>query len=151
MTKKRVKGSEKPSLTYENFLRSVRLIAIGMRDCRCSLDRRNYVLVLREKEAGLTRINAEYKLTNTGSRNFDASGSFSLNIEHKEKKNEVLSVVCSFEAHFHAEFGPGSELPKRFVDSELRLILWPYFRELTSNLTAKMAIRPVVVPLSTDA
>jgi len=151
MKKKRVKDSAKPSASYENFLRSVRLVAIGLRDCRCSLVRRDYVLVLKERESGLTRINAEYKLTDVGPTNFDACGSFSLDIEHRRSKKQVLSVNCSFETHFHADFAPGSELPQRFVDSELRLILWPYFRELTSTLTAKMAIRPVVVPLSTDA
>jgi hypothetical protein len=150
MTKKKSANSARRD-NYEAFLRSVRLVAIGLQDCRCHLDRLNYMRVIRERESGLTRINAEYDLTDRGEHNFDAAGRFSFGIENRKTKKVVLSVDCCFESHFHADFDEGNDFPKRFVENEMRLILWPYFRELTSNLTAKMAIRPVVIPLSTDA
>lgn len=150
MTKKRSKNLEKPSKqTYEDFLRSVRLFAVGLRDCRSNLDRGDYYRIAQGRD-GLTRINAEYKLTQRGKGHFDASGTCSVTIEDQKKKKEVLSIACSLEAHYHAEFEHESDYPERFVNREMRLILWPYFREFISNLTARMAIRPVVLPLATD-
>jgi|SRR5271155_5378087 len=150
MTKMQRKNSEKPAKpSYENFLRSVRLVAIGLRDCSCNLDREHYYQISKGRD-GLTRINADYKVTRTGDGHFDAFGTFTVAIEDQKRKREVLTAACSLEAHFHADFDRESKFPDRFATGELRLILWPYFRELVSNLTARMAIRPVVVPLSTD-
>lgn len=150
MTKRKLANSAKPD-TYESFLRSVRLVAIGLQDCHCHLDRLDYMRVFRDRETGLTRINAEYDLTDRGDGSFDACGKFSFRIENRKTKQAVLSLDCRYESHFHADFDRASDFPKRFVENEMRLILWPYFREFTSNLTSKMAIRPIVIPLSTEA
>jgi len=133
---------------YEKFLRSVRLVALGLSKCECRLDRGAYIQASRKK--GLTRVNAEHKVHRTGDGHFDVLGSISVALEDPEKKLQVLSVSCSFEAHFHAEFAADSPHPGRFADGEARLILFPYFREFVSDLTGRMAIRPVFLPLATE-
>jgi preprotein translocase subunit SecB len=150
MPKKKAKSSEQPAnQSYEKFLRSVRLVAMGLRECHCRLDRMNYYRVM-EQKLSLTRVNAEHKLSRAASGHFDADGSISVTIEDRKKKEQVLSVTCSFEAHFHAEFEAGSSFPEQFANGELRLILFPYFREMVSDLTARMAIRQVLLPLSNE-
>lgn len=151
MTKKSNASEKLAKGAYEKFVRSVRLIGLGLRSCQCSLDRTNYFAVTNEKDAALTRINSEYRVTSSGTGHFDAEGVCSVVIEHKRKKTEVLSVSCSFQAHFHAKFDSDSGFPARFANSELRLILNPYFREFVSNITTRMAVRSILLPLSTDS
>jgi hypothetical protein len=150
MKKSRSQSSEKlAKQTYEEFLRSVRLVAVGLRDCRCSIDRDRYRQIAAPRE-GLTRINSDYKLEKVAENFFDTLGILTVTIEDQKAKREAVSIACTFESHFHADFAAGSDFPERFANGEFRLILWPYFRELVSSLTQRMWIRTIVLPLSSD-
>ena len=81
---------------------------------------------------------------------FNASAKLSLIMEDKTSPaSPAVIVECIYIAHFHCE---GCEITKdlaeRFTQSELRLVVWPYFRQFVTDATSRMAIQPIVIPFS---
>jgi len=75
----------------------------------------------------------------------------------KEQEN-LFSIDCIFELGYTYEpaempdgvlpkDGAFTELVERFAGRNIQLNVWPYVRELTQSLTARMGISPVVLPL----
>ena len=70
---------------------------------------------------------------------------------HNVKSETGLSIGCVYQAHFHADDVIGNrELAKEFAQSEMRLILWPYFRQFAFETSARMSVPPITVPLTTE-
>jgi preprotein translocase subunit SecB len=119
-----------------------------MLEVSCKLDRGAYHRVMSTEKVRAARvISTEYKLAAANQGYFDATGKFSLAVAEREKSSPVLLVEGLYEAHFHCKAPAPKELAERFVASELRLILWPYFRELVFDLCGKMSIPPITIPL----
>jgi len=75
-----------------------------------------------------------------------------LAVAESQKAAPTLVIEALYETHFHCKAPTQREPAERFVASELRLIMWPYFRELVFDLCGKMSIPPITIPLvaSTD-
>lgn len=138
------------SSTYEKFLREIEPVTLGLISSRSGIDRTQYFQIIEDEKKAFLEITAAYKIGKVAKDYFDASGKFRLAIRKEGAKKAVLNIECEFEGHFHASIVK-REFAKRFADSELRLVLWPYFRQFVSDITARMSIPPLVVPLSTKS
>jgi preprotein translocase subunit SecB len=147
--KKRTRTTRKNG-GYEAFIRGLSLIAMGLDDCSVHLDRYPYYDLL-EKKGQVRRISAEYKLERAQKDYFDARAVFRLEITDKEASRSPLSIQCSFRAHFHArQTQADRSFAERFVATEFRVVIWPYFRQFISDTTARMTISPIVIPFSSS-
>jgi hypothetical protein len=151
MQRKHTPASKFPDYAYERFLKSVKPIGLGLRESSSKLDRDEYVRIRRQKDGGARSISTEYKLLEAASGYFNATGKFSLMVAEKLGANPALKIDCTFETHFHCNGPARKELAERFTSSELRLVLWPYFRELVFDLCGKMSIPPITIPLTTNS
>jgi preprotein translocase subunit SecB len=130
-------------------LGTIKLVGLALGACSAKLDRGLYVAPDRA-EKSLRTISADYKLTDVRKDYFDVSARFRLTVEHKTEPLTALTIECEFAGHFHCGDSELShELADRFTQSELRIILWPYFREFVNDITAKMSIPPILIPLAT--
>jgi hypothetical protein len=144
----------KPAPKYEEFIKGVRLINLGMEHCFSMLERRRYMDIKHEDRT--PTLAATYKLQGLGKDFFDAIAAFKLSVdkpvdaENGDSDEELAPLVieCTFEAHFHFKGPKSKALTEKFVDSELRLIMWPYFRQFVTDTTGRMTIAPLVVPLA---
>ena len=93
------------------------------------------------------KVTAVYKLERVESESFDASATFNLTIQDKEAQLTGLVIECVFEAHFYGKKPIEKDLAERFTTSELRVIMWPYFRQFVSDMTSRMAMGTVTLPL----
>jgi Preprotein translocase subunit SecB len=147
--KKSSSQQKQPAKQYADFLKGIKLIGLALGSCSASLDRGLYFAQDRPGKSVRT-ISADYKLEDAKKDYFDASARFRLTVEEKATSKRALAVECEFVGHFHCSV---SEFPRdfadRFTQAELRLILWPYFREFVNNITGKMSIPPVLIPLAT--
>jgi preprotein translocase subunit SecB len=127
----------------------VKLVGLALSSCSASIDRGLYFEPDRGRK-NIRTIFADYKLEDVEKEYFDVSARFRLTVEDKSKALKALTIECGFQGHFHCG---ASEVPREFVDrftqSELRIILWPYFREFVNDITAKMSIPPILIPLAT--
>lgn len=149
MPRKKSLTPSKPSANgYAEFLRELQLIGLGLSDCSAKLDRELYFDVVSKKNSTRT-ISSHYELTGVQKEFFDVSAQFSLQVQDKARKSTPLVIECRFIGHFHCgEHGAPQGFADRFCQSELRIVLWPYFREFVSDITSKMAIPPLLVPLA---
>jgi preprotein translocase subunit SecB len=80
---------------------------------------------------------------------FDVRAKLEVTVTGRKTKAHLVEIVASFDVHFHSEELP-KQLVERFCNSEARLIVWPYFREYVSDVSSRMYIPPVILPLSND-
>lgn len=136
---------------YDEFLRRVELISVGLRRCSASLDRPRLIALYAENKAPRRTLADTYKVTDIGENYFEAAGSFVVHLRESNASTPVLTVECEFEAHLHGPEPISEASVKRFVESEFRLILVPYARQFVSSVTATMSIPPLVMPLRTKS
>jgi preprotein translocase subunit SecB len=155
MSKKKIstastESSLKATPNYEGFLRSVKLYSLSMEEVSAKLDREHYWKYFSDDD-GLTReIGATYKAEGTKDNHFDVIAAYELRVTQEQNKENLLSIKCKFSAHFHASIDCNSEMAQRFANSEAKIIVWPYFRNLVSDLVGRLEIPPITIPLALD-
>jgi hypothetical protein len=149
MPKKNIHLSKSADSNYEQFVQSVKPVGLGLRSTLSQLDREEYFKLMKQKNGASRSISTEYKLGDAQAGYFDATGKFLLTVTDGKKSRPALVIECKYESHFHCKAPVDRELAERFTTSELRLVLWPYFRELVHDLCGKMGIPPLTIPLST--
>jgi hypothetical protein len=154
---------------YRRFLNSVNLYALGLDAMSADIKREAYAIAHAESASEVVRlIESEFELNEFSQEHFDVRATFCLKVKLAGKASpqlpqpppipgsvslsaidELLCIRTSFTAHFHcAKSNAGKTYAGRFAQSEARLIFWPYFRQMISDTTARMAIRPITVPLT---
>jgi preprotein translocase subunit SecB len=135
--------------SYKKFLENVELMALGLDSLDAGLKRRPYSDAVTEKEAKVIReIKTGFAITSFSKDHFDVSAIFTLTIGMKSD-DALLSIKAEFSAHIHAKKGSFAKSDaEKFAQSEARLMFWPYFRQTVSDLTARMHIRPLTIPLT---
>jgi len=149
MKRKSIETSRVLNSSYEAFLKSVKPIGLGLVEASPRLDRPTYGRLMGQKNRPGRTISTEYKLVGAGEGYFDATAKFSLVVVEEKKSTPALLIECIYQAHFHC-VKSDKDLVERFTSSELRLLMWPYFRAYVSDMCGKMSIGPITIPLSTE-
>ena len=136
---------------YERFIRGLKLVGLGLKSSSARLERQAYSQLRQGKKEPNRRIQTDYRVVESGDNFFDCEADFHLIFEHPATKDSVLLVECTFEAHFHFDAKTHGQFARRFVSSEFRLVVWPYFRQFVTDVTGRMGIFPVTVPLSSQS
>jgi preprotein translocase subunit SecB len=134
---------------YASFLKGIQLWALGLQASRSFLDRAAYA-DLHEKDKLTRRITTEYELCDVTKDFFNVSAKLRLSVEGKGRAEPPAVIVeCTYEAHFHCDScNISRELAERFTEAELRIVVWPYFRQFVNDTTARMWIQPILIPFS---
>lgn len=155
MSKKKISTSSTESsieskANYEGFLRSVKLYSLALEEVSAKLDRERYWKYFPDGD-GLTReIGATYKAEDIKDDHFDVIAAYELSVTRDQNKESLLAIKCKFSAHFHASTDCNRDMAERFASSEAKIIAWPYFRSLVSDLVARLQIPPITIPLALD-
>lgn len=131
------------------FLRSIKLVGLRLISADCRVDHSKFFELI-EQEKGSLAISAKYRLKEVSDDAFDCEGEFHWTATN-EKGDQGLTLNCVYEAHFHAEGASEcQEFASDFVQSEMKLVFWPYFRQLASDLSSRMSIPPITVPMAAE-
>ncbi len=95
-------------------------------------------------------IAAKYKAEEVEGNHFDVVAEFALKITNKADETTLLEIHCKYSAHFHTKTDCTSAAAEQFATSEGKIIVWPYFRNFVSDITARMHIPPITVPLALE-
>lgn len=135
---------------YASFLDSLELIAIAAKNCSCHLDRYGYIQFRKTVKRPVRILGEEPKVSHLKDDHFDAEIRFSLKFaaEGESTVEKSLSLECVFEAHFHTGSNPADQVyAEKFAHSELRFVLLPFARQFIADMTARMGIVPIFLPL----
>jgi len=139
------KNSKSPTSDYAAFLRSLQLYVISLKESACAVDQKAY---WENKNRKLTyKMDAES--IGIQESTFDVRTKVEVMMTGGKQKHNVLRISATFDLHFHASSIPKT-LVDRFCNSDVRLIVWPYFREYVSDVSSRMYIPPVILPLSNE-
>jgi len=137
------------SIDYREFISQVRLVALSIERGAFNVDRERFFNEL-EGEKGKYLISAAYKVAKVGKDFFDTLSSFDVSTDAAPGREPSLRIVCSVSAHFHCPGRVDPQSCERFANSEMKLIVWPFFRQFAFDATSRMSIPPVAIPLSTE-
>jgi hypothetical protein len=144
-------GTKDTQPQYEQFLRALKLMGLGLDDCSAKLDRERYVALI-ENRKGVRQIETTSNVEIVGEEFFEPTTHFKLAVlSKKNEANPALSIECRFSAHFHSDGPISKEYATRFANAEFRVLMWPYFRQLVTDLAGRMAIPPILVPFASPA
>lgn len=152
MSSKKQEHAKQRSKSYGDFVRNLHLAALGLTRSSCQLNRDQYYGRIVGKKSNAARtISSNYKLGDVDEDFFDARASFKLTIQAKKAKAPDLVIECAFDAHFHGQSPIDRKMAERFIAADLRVVVWPYLRQFVYDITSRMVIPPVVVPLSVES
>jgi hypothetical protein len=134
---------------YKVFLKNVELFALGLDSIDARLDREGYSVAHAENSLKIDKtIENSFTLSEFTGEHFDVAASFVFTMQI-ENNLPFLRIALKYEAHFHWKDGlPSREHVERFAEGEARLIFWPYFRQAIADVTSRMYIRPITIPLT---
>lgn len=72
---------------------------------------------------------------------------YRLEIKEKGQKKLFVLITATFVAAYLTHRQPSDEVLKRFLDRNVRLNTWPFFRELAYSSLTRMNLPPLVLPV----
>jgi len=141
-------GSTKKD-SYQKYLANIALYSIGLDSINANLNREAFWDAHKESEPSITNyVSSRYQVSDFDEDHFDMEASLLFQMRDTSG-NAFLTIEMTYFAHFHPKSGKfDRKLSEQFAQGEARLIFWPYFRQATSDMSARMHIPPVTLPLS---
>jgi preprotein translocase subunit SecB len=134
---------------YDKFLESIEPFSVSLNSCSASIDRYRNWQARRKKLRPISHISADYEVEWVGEKAFDIIGKMAVTTEHPETNERILHIECAFETHFHRGAALiHKDYVSRFAQGELRVFIWPYFRQFIADITSKMGIAPIMIPIT---
>lgn len=131
---------------YTFFLKSIEPIIISLVGSRFRVDREEYF----NEESKRLSIAWRCVPSKIGHDCFDAHATLIVKLgSTKARSKPSVEIDATFEMHFHGAKPINRAFVERFADSEVRIVIWPYFREFVSSVSGRMHIPPIVLPFGT--
>ncbi len=147
--KKKTNTDSPTSFAYQRFRDGITLYTLGMDELATKLNREAYGAAHPESSADIVReIKVSMSVADASDEHFNVVGKFDLFVKTKAEQI-LLSMSVVMSAHFHTEEEGAAGFAEDFANTEGRLIFWPYFRQTVSDVSSRMYIAPITVPLIT--
>ena len=140
MSKKKGRAEQ---ATYPSFLRSLDLFSISLTNSTFHADRDQYF------EHTKHELDVEWKTDVAGrwEESFDVRVDIKIGISAPTAKQAFFLLNASYLLHVHAPAPLDYDHVKRFADSEVRLIVWPYAREYATSIFGRLHVPPAILPV----
>ena len=131
---------------YTQFLKTIEPVTIALVNGHFRADRDRY-FEERRKELSVAWRCIPVEI---GDDYFEADATIKIILKTASKKSKpAIEIIATYRLHIHAPKPISKEFIARFVDSEVRLLFWPYFREYASSVSGRMHIPPIMLPMAT--
>jgi preprotein translocase subunit SecB len=130
---------------YTEFLKSLDLSVIALSEATVKGDREGYL----EAPNHVISMRWMGKSVKSGPSHFDVLADLTVSVSKPKSKVHFLDLAVTYRLHIHCAKAFPPEYVDRFCNSEVRLMVWPYFREYVTSICGRMHIPPVFLPLAT--
>jgi preprotein translocase subunit SecB len=133
-----------------DFLKTVKFMGLGLDSSSTNVNR---VALASARSAGQTietSFGVEYTILNQSSDNFVIGASFTIKRQVEGATEPVVAISASYSALFGSDKEILHENVQRFSQRESKLIFWPYLRFLITDISARMSIDQIVLPLTSE-
>lgn len=133
-----------------DFIRSVKFGGLGLDRCDARVDR---TVLSAVREGGLDVENnvsiKQYVLAH-GEDFFIVAADFELIQQPLDSDQKIVTIAATFSAKFDLTVKASEELVRSFANLEARLVFFPYLRHFVSDMSYRMSIDPIVLPLTSE-
>lgn len=138
-------GEISPS-QYHKYLKNTKLLEISLIKSSSNLVREKLAVESFGLENPIIDLEDNYKFTSKNDI-YIITVQWQLTAKFEKDKDNFLDIT----AVYSVILGKKNELPKKFWDiykkATLPLIVYPYFREFIQNITSRMNIPPLTLPI----
>ena len=127
---------------YSEILSSLDLKTLFLKDIKAEYKEENL------SQALVLDIKEKYDFKQEG-RNLNISFKFLLKAKENDKEGAAISLTATYLVQYiqNNDITVTSDFMEVFHKMTLGMLLWPYFRELTSSTIYRMNLPPLVLPL----
>lgn len=136
--------------TRISFIKSVKLAGIGLDRTDAKIDRNLLAIALQRDEELETEVSIRQFVIAHEAEYFVVGGEFILKQHSQGSDAEIVSVKAEFSARFDLSIAANEEFVARFANLEARLVLFPYMRHFVSDISYRMSINPIILPLTSE-
>jgi len=131
---------------YTDFIKSLNLSVIALTESNVKVDRDAY---LNEENHAISIGWKAKPVVPAGRDYFDVIAELTVKVAKPKSQTAFLELKATYALHVHCMKDFPKEYGARFCNVEVRLMLWPYFREFVTGMCGRMHIPPVFLPLAT--
>lgn len=131
------------AISYTDFLKSLEVGFLALVECKARIDRQQ----LSKSKDGLA-VDARAAWKRVDNDAFDVRPEITIRAISKNKKDGALEIKAVYLVHLHGKPPINEAHIKRFVEADLRILIWPYFREFIASMSARMHIPPITLPIT---
>lgn len=126
---------------YRNILNGLELKNLFMTSCNSSIDRNNIGTDVKIK------IDDEASFTKSEKNEIEITQKYSIEAKNQTSKKKFLNIRCEYSFIYTSKEDFTVEFFEIFKRANLPINSWPFFRELVYNITSRMYIPPIALPL----
>jgi len=130
---------------YNRILKDLELEQIILKDARISLALEEVAKILKSPQIEV-EVKEKVK-TEIANKKLIGSHYLAIKAFDSKTKNFKFKIECTFTCFFTYKSKPSSEFLKIFEKRNLRVFTIPYMREFIQNVSLKMGLPPLVLPL----
>ena len=134
---------------YLEFIRTVHLKGLGMDEANFKIDRVQYSSEFPSPDKVKAELSGHHEIYDQDAGSFIVRGHFKVVVKGNSG-SEVVNISCTIGASFALDKEAKKKSLDRFMQNEARLIFWPYLRHFIADSTYRMAIYPLVLPLTSE-
>lgn len=146
---RQIASSRSDDSAYVKFLVSLHLVGLGLKSSTAEVNRQTLWEITAGERKPVRRMAESYRQTEIGKDYLEAEGRYEVTIAEGDRVG--LKIECIFEVHMHAPSPVDPVMVERFAKQDLRFVLLPYARNFVSDMSGRMQIPPVILPLITAA
>jgi hypothetical protein len=147
----RVKSKALPTTPdpYLEFIRTVHLTGLGMDSSSFKIDRNAFAAAFPSPDKVAAEISARHELADLKENLLVIVGHYKVSVKGTNGV-ETADISCTLSALFSLDKKAEQAHVERFMNAEVRLVFWPYLRHFVSDSTYRMAIFPLILPLTSE-
>lgn len=148
MAKGRARQSQSEADKYVQFVKTVHLTSLGMDSANVQIDRDAFAAASSGGNLPV-HISGRQDIEKIQASSFSVRGNYSISVKGPGN-TEAFSVQCVYVASFAVEKPVEETQIRRFAENEVRLVFWPYLRHFVSDMSFRMSINPLLLPLTSE-
>jgi len=128
---------------YQAMMREIELKTVRFIDASVTRDP--------DLEIGSSSINVEkkteYAINDDDKKLFRFNEHIDLKAVLEDSEKEIFTLSGSLLLYYHSPIEVDSEILEMFASRNLSIHSWPYLREFTQSMSARMGLPPILLPL----
>jgi hypothetical protein len=149
MPRSKNKASNTTADPYLEFIRSVHLKGLGMDSSSFKIDRSAFAAAFPSPDKVAAEVTGHHELAELKEDSFVVLGHYRVSVKGTNG-SEAVDISCTISALFSLDKQAERAHIERFMQTEARLVFWPYLRHFVADSTYRMAIFPLILPLTSE-